>query len=211
MFPSLRFSSSFRRHMNLGSSSKGFFSTEQDPGKVEGTNLRVLKYPHPLLRAKNAEITVFDDSLKKVVEEMFLVMYAADGIGLAAPQVGINKRLMVFNEEGEADKKEKEMALINPVIVAASENKILSGEGCLSFPTIRGRVERNDWIEVEYQTPDGTKTKTKLTGAPAIIFQHEYDHLDGVLFIDRLIGTDRERVERKLDRLIKKHGPGGAI
>jgi len=153
---------------------------EFDPGAIQGTNLRVLKYPHPKLRAENEPITVFDDSVRKIAMEMLLVMYAADGLGLAAPQVGINKRIMVFNEQGEADAKDTEIILINPRIVASSSERKLSEEGCLSFPLIYGDVERAAWIEVEYQTLDGTTVTKRFEDRPAVIFQHEYDHLDKV-------------------------------
>lgn len=131
-----------------------------DPGEVKGTKLRILKYPHPQLRAPNEVISTFDDSLKQMAKEMLMVMYAADGIGLAAPQVGINKRLMVFNEAGEPEKKEQEMVLVNPVITAKSEETNLREEGCLSFPQIHGTVQRHTWVEVEYQAISGEKKKT---------------------------------------------------
>lgn len=153
---------------------------EVDPGAVHGTNLRVLKYPHPKLRAENEPVSVFDDSIRKIAMEMLLVMYESDGVGLAAPQVGINKRIMVFNEKGEADAKDTEIILINPHIVASSSERKSSEEGCLSFPLIYGDVERAAWIEVEYQTLDGTKVTKRFEDRPAVIFQHEYDHLDKV-------------------------------
>lgn len=164
----------------LGFGNKFKTFEEVDPGTVQGTNLRVLKYPHPKLRADNEPVTAFDDSIRKIAMEMLLVMYSADGIGLAAPQVGINKRIMVFNEKGGADEKDTEMILINPRIIASSSEMKSSEEGCLSFPLIYGDVERAAWIEVEYQTLDGTKVTKRFEDRPAVIFQHEYDHLDKV-------------------------------
>lgn len=189
---------------------KMFTKEEKDPGAVKGTDLKILKYPHPKLRGENAKIEAFDDQLINTAAEMLLVMYAADGIGLAAPQVGINKRLMVFNEKGEPDEEEYEMILVNPEIVETSESKTLGEEGCLSFPLIHGQVERHDWVTVDYQTLSGDRVRTKFEGRPAIIFQHEYDHLDKVLFIDRLIPADKERNSRRLQKYVKKYGPGGA-
>lgn len=125
-------------------------------------------------------ITEFDDALQNLAKEMLLVMYASDGIGLAAPQVGINKRLMVFNEMGEADKPELEMVLVNPVITDRSEELKLGEEGCLSFPQVYGRVERATWIDVQFQALNGTTIQRRFEGKPSIIFQHEYDHLDKV-------------------------------
>jgi peptide deformylase len=149
---------------------------------VKGTKLRILKYPNPKLRTDNVEITVFDDALKQTASEMLLLMYAADGVGLAAPQVGINKRLMVFNEEGEKTKPEKEMILVNPVITAKGEEKDEREEGCLSFPQIYGKVMRHKWIEIDYQDIEGNKKKARLEGWPARVFQHEFDHLDKVSY-----------------------------
>jgi peptide deformylase len=153
---------------------------QKDPGVVKGTKLKVLKYPHPKLRTDNEVVTVFDENLKQTASEMLLLMYAADGVGLAAPQVGINKRLMVFNEKGEQTSPEKEMILVNPVITAHGEEQDEREEGCLSFPQIYGKVMRYKWIEVDYQDIVGTKMKAKLEGWPARVFQHEYDHLDKV-------------------------------
>lgn len=112
---------------------------EKDPGKVTGTDLKILKYPHPKLRAENERVTDFNDDLIKTAAEMLLVMYAADGVGLAAPQVGINKRLMVFNEDGNREGKDKEMILVNPDIVEKGGDKDMEEEGCLSFPQIKGK------------------------------------------------------------------------
>lgn len=175
---------------------------------MKGTSLRVLKYPHPQLRAENAAITEFDAELKTLAEEMLMVMYAAEGIGLAAPQVGINKRLMVFNEH--VDKPEKEMVLVNPRITAVSPETDVLEEGCLSFPLINGDVQRHKWVDVEYFTLSGEKKQLKFKDYQARIFQHEYDHLDRVLFIDKLVPLDKKLNQKRLDKAVKKYGPGAA-
>ena len=185
-------------------------ATEVDPGNVKGTKLKILKYPNPKLRSENAQVTVFDDSLRQKASEMLLVMYAADGIGLAAPQVGINERLMVFNEVGDRNKPDKEMILVNPTILSKSDEKDLREEGCLSFPLINGKVERHTAIEVEYQSLAGETVRKRFEGMPARIFQHEYDHLDKVLFIDRLVPEDKAVNQKRLDKYVKKYGPGSA-
>jgi peptide deformylase len=164
---------------------------------------------------------------------MLLVMYAADGIGLAAPQVGINKRIMVFNEIGispdefklklgksnnstnsniDSSLAEKsEMVLVNPKIVAVSEgDEVISEEGCLSFPFILGDVVRYEWIDVEFQTVTAEKKHCRLEGEAAVIFQHEYDHLEQKLFIDRFNAADRKKNERRLLKYVKAFGPDGA-
>jgi len=197
----------FSRLILRGGFSAGF---ETDPGSVKGTDLKILKYPHPQLRAENDNISDFDDTLKQTAAEMLLVMYAADGIGLAAPQVGINKRLMVFNEKGDAKETDHEMVLVNPEIVETSNSKSLGEEGCLSFPQIYGEVQRHDWISVKYQNLEGEHVDIKFEGKPSIIFQHEYDHLDQVLFIDRLEEKDKKINQKRLDKYVKKYGPGAA-
>jgi peptide deformylase len=138
---------------------------EVDPGEVEGTDLRVLKYPHPSLREENAEITedeLKSGEIKKIAKEMFLVMYATQGVGLAAPQVGINKRLMVYNPTGDKTKWLDEVIMVNPKIVEFSEAKDVEQEGCLSFPGMGGDVERSKWIKVEAQKLNGKKMKKKF-------------------------------------------------
>ena len=204
-------SGSFFTRLQSGFGKKLFGKEEVDPGKVEGTDLRILKYPHPKLRNDNDIISSFDDEIKDIALQMLKVMYAADGIGLAAPQVGINKRLMVFNEEGDIKATDKEMILCNPKIINKSNEQITKEEGCLSFPQIYGQVDRSSWIEIEYNNLQGDVINERLEGFPARIFQHEYDHLDKILFIDRLYGNDKEINKKKLDKLIKKYGPGGAV
>lgn len=187
---------------------------EVDPGVVDGTDLRVLKYPNPSLREKNSECTedeLKDGSIAKIAKEMFLVMYAAEGVGLAAPQVGINKRLMVYNESGDKKKWLNEIVMVNPKIVEFSEAKDVEVEACLSFPDMNGKVERSKWIKVEAQNLKGKKIKKKFKGWEARIFQHEYDHLDGVVYIDRLDDADRGEVQPVLDELIETFGDGGKL
>lgn len=192
---------------------------EVDPGQVEGTDLRVLRYPHPLLREKNTEIMPeeIDLELKRVAKEMLLVMYASRGVGLAAPQVGINKRLMVFNPEGDAKAWLQEIVMVNPKIISSSKSAEMEAEGCLSFPGMSGEVRRSEWVKVEATRLNGKKFKVKLEGWKARIFQHEYDHLDGILYIDRLPPEERKRVQPRLNELVSEytvapyHGKPGAL
>jgi peptide deformylase len=187
---------------------------EVDPGVVQGTDLRIVKYPHPALRQPNAIIgkeDLKDGSIAKLAKEMFLLMYAAEGVGLAAPQVGVNQRLMVYNPTGDSKKWLDEVVLVNPRIVEKSEATDVETEGCLSFPDMNGPVERPKWIKVEAMNLKGKTIKRKYTGWEARIFQHEYDHLDGVVYIDRLTEEGRQKVQPRLDELVKDHGPGGAL
>lgn len=192
------------------------FAVEQevDPGSVEGTDLRIVKYPHPSLRQENAEVTedeLNDGSIAKLAKEMFLVMYAAQGVGLAAPQVGVNKRLMVYNQHGDPKKWLDEVTMVNPKIVEYSDASDTESEGCLSFPDMDGPVKRSKWIKVEAVNLKGKKMKKKFKGWEARIFQHEYDHLDGVVYPDRLDEEGKKQVQSRLDELVEEFGEGGAL
>jgi peptide deformylase len=187
---------------------------EVDPGHIEGTDLRVLKYPHPSLRAENVEVTeeeLQSGEIGKIAKEMFLVMYATKGVGLAAPQVGINKRLMVYNQSGDKKKWLEEVIMVNPKIVEYSEGVDVEREGCLSFPGMNGEVQRSKWIKVEAMSLKGKKIKKKFNGWEARIFQHEYDHLDGIVYPDRLTEQGKEEVKGRLEELIQEFGPGGVL
>lgn len=142
---------------------------------------------------------------------MFDLMYAAEGIGLAAPQVGINKRLMVYNEFGNPKKWTAEMVLVNPEIVEVSEGVGTETEGCLSFPGMNGDVTRPRWVKVEAVTLKGKKFKKKFTGLEARLFQHEFDHLQGVVYIDHLNEEDLAKAQPVLEELKNNFGEGGAL
>ncbi|KAG6790112.1 hypothetical protein POTOM_006259 [Populus tomentosa] len=138
--------------------------------------LKIVEYPDPILRAKNKRIDSFDDNLKKLVDEMFDVMYKTDGIGLSAPQVGINVQLMVFNpadEHGEGD----EIVLVNPRVNKYSKKTVLFNEGCLSFPGIYADVKRPESVKIDARDINGARFTVNLSGLPARVFQHEFDHL----------------------------------
>lgn len=191
---------------------------EVDPGVVAG--LQIVKYPHPALRSENSEITIEEleddkkespDSVHKLAKNMLQLMYQAEGVGLAAPQVGVNKRLMVYNPTGDSTKWLDETVLVNPKIVEFSEAKDVETEGCLSFPDMSGDVQRSKWIKVEAMNLRGKKLKKKYTGWEARIFQHEYDHLDGTVYIDRLSEETRAKVQPRLNELIDEFGEGGSV
>jgi peptide deformylase len=142
-------------------------------------------------------------------------MYASNGMGLAAPQVGINQRIMVFNAKYDGRKSREsilstEKILINPDITERSEDMNIDEEGCLSFPRVYGDVLRHDRIGIRYQTITGDVKEEVLQGDTAMVFQHEYDHLDGVLFIDKLQPASKIKTKAHLARLIRNYGPGGA-
>lgn len=143
--------------------------------------LKITTYPNPNLRKTSKKIEVFDDNLKKLASEMAEIMFQDDGIGLAAPQIDKSVRLIVVGSENGHDYK----VYVNPEISFFSKNKELNEEGCLSLPKIFGLVRRPKKIHVKYQDLNGQIMKEKLAGLPAVVFQHELDHLDGILFIDR--------------------------
>ncbi|KAG0474177.1 hypothetical protein HPP92_016034 [Vanilla planifolia] len=138
--------------------------------------LKIVEYPDPRLRARNKRINTFDENLKKLADEMFDVMYKTDGIGLSAPQVGMNIQLMVFNPAGERGEGE-EIVLVNPVVQKATKKTLLCNEGCLSFPGIFADVERPASVKIDARDIMGARFRFNLSKLPARVFQHEFDHL----------------------------------
>jgi len=141
----------------------------------------------------------FNQELIDLTNEMFLVMYASEGVGLAAPQVGVNKRVMVFNSDPPA--KASEFVLVNPKIVKASTRREVDVEGCLSFPDVEVEIVRRKWVRVEYQNLLGQNCTRTFTNLEARIFQHEFDHLQQTLLIDRMLPQEKEITQRHMDAL----------
>jgi peptide deformylase len=145
--------------------------------------------PDPVLRRKARKITTFDKNLDILIKDMVETLREAPGVGLAAPQVAVSERLIVIeygeNEEEDEDAPKKLYVVINPEIVQASEEKVVGIEACLSIPRIMGEVERHEQIIVKGLNRHGKPAKIKASGWLARIFQHEIDHLEGVLFTDR--------------------------
>jgi peptide deformylase len=161
----------------------------------------VVKYPDPVLARRGEPITVFDAKLKKLVDEMFDSMYAAQGIGLAAPQINISKRLAIVDVSFKKNPEEK-IVLINPEIIDRS-GKQVEEEGCLSLPEIREKVSRAEWVKVKAQDVTGKWIEVEGEELLARALQHEIDHLDGILFIDHLSRLKRDLVLRKIKKLQK--------
>lgn len=143
----------------------------------------------PVLRAKAAEVTEIGDRTLRLIEDMFETMYAEEGVGLAAPQVGISERIIVVDPHDEDTER---FALINPVILESASDTERGEEGCLSIPGLKDIVERPAAVIVEGLTPAGEKRRIEADGLLARILQHEIDHIDGVLFIDRLSPLKRK-------------------
>ena len=161
----------------------------------------VVKYPDPVLAKPGVPITVFDAKLKTLVDEMFESMYAAQGIGLAAPQISISQRLTVIDCSFKKNPEEK-IVLINPEIIER-EGKQVEEEGCLSLPDIREKVQRAARVKVKAQDVNGEWFEVEGEELLARAMQHEIDHLDGILFIDRLSRLKRDLVLRKIKKLQK--------
>jgi peptide deformylase len=155
---------------------------------------KIVTLPEPVLRRKARAVTKFDKDLQTLIDDMIETMRDAPGVGLAAPQVGLSERLIVVeyyeheqdeeNEENDEAPK-KVWAMLNPEIVKASEETVFGVEGCLSIPNLLGEVERHAAVQVKGLNRHGRPMKVKADGWLARIFQHEIDHLNGVLFTDR--------------------------
>ncbi|HEU4369704.1 MAG TPA: peptide deformylase [Methylomirabilota bacterium] len=159
--------------------------------------LKVRRYGDPVLRRRAREVEAVTPEFRRLVEDMTDTMYDEVGIGLAAPQVGVSARLMVVaDEEGRGVQ-----ALVNPTITAQG-GVVTAEEGCLSLPGIFAPVTRAEWVSLEARDLDGAPVSIKARALRARVFQHEIDHLDGVLFIDRLEPVVRDRIKRR----IKKQG-----
>ncbi|HEX9200832.1 MAG TPA: peptide deformylase [Acidobacteriaceae bacterium] len=163
----------------------------------------VVKYPDPVLAKPGVPVTVFDEALKKLVAEMFESMYVAQGIGLAAPQISLSKRLTVIDVSFKKNPKDK-LVLINPEVVE-TRGKQVEEEGCLSLPDIREKVQRAAWVKVKAQNERGEWFEVEGEELLARAMLHEIDHLNGVLFIDRISRLKRELVLRKI-RKMQKNG-----
>lgn len=177
--------------------------------------LEVLTYPNPRLREVSETVVKFDADLKKIAKDLLETMYAENGIGLAAAQVGILKRMLVIDTSPRdlEDRYEKNvmaelegkvtqpLVIINPVIIKGT-GKTTYDEGCLSVPSFFETVERHEYIELQYQDVEGKEHLLKTDGLLAICIQHEMDHLEGTLFIDHLSYVKSNKIKNQ----IKKHG-----
>lgn len=151
----------------------------------------------PVLRKKAKEVSQIDEHVLSLIKDMFEVMYANDGVGLAAPQLGVPLRIIVVDDG-------KPRAMINPQIVYRSEEKVVGEEGCLSVPEIFENVERSKEVILKYKDENGIDQEEKFVDYSARIVQHEYDHLDGVLFIDLIPAERRVAIREKLLDIVKR-------
>ncbi len=169
--------------------------------------LKILEFPDPRLRTKATSVELVDDELRSFIDDMFETMYAAPGIGLAATQVDVHKRLLVTDVT--ADKSEPHV-LINPEILE-KDGVTVSDEGCLSVPGYYEEVERAEHIRVRFLDRDGQQQEMEAEGLLAICIQHEMDHLDGKLFVDYLSEAKRQRIRKKLEKNRRQHAAAVAL
>jgi peptide deformylase len=161
--------------------------------------LKIVKYPEPVLSQPGEPVTEFNAELRKFIADMFETVYAAQGIGLAAPQVGISKRLTVIDLSMGKDPAQK-LVLINPEVILR-EGRLYEEEGCLSFPEIREKVVRAAKVRIRAQDEHGKWFEMDGEELLSRCFQHEIDHLDGMLFIFRMSALKRDLALRKIRKL----------
>ncbi|MGA1847384.1 peptide deformylase [Deferribacter abyssi] len=162
--------------------------------------LKILKFPNPILRKKSVEVKNIDSRIVELLNNMAETMYAAPGVGLAAPQVGVNERLLVINPTAGEDKNQL-IKIINPVIVDA-EGEVIEEEGCLSIPGEYANVRRAAKVLIRGLDENGNELEIEAEDLLARVFQHEIDHLNGVLFLDRLSPTKRETIHKHIKKRI---------
>lgn len=160
--------------------------------------LQLRFFPDPILRAPTEEVTTFDRELHSLLDKMLVTMYAENGAGLAAPQIGVSSKIVVMDVSRKGNEP---IELVNPVITARS-GKIPSEEGCLSIPDYRDTISRSALVSVEAQNRHGEKVSFEAEGYLSVCAQHEIDHLNGILFIDHLSRLKRDIFKR----WFKKHG-----
>ena len=174
--------------------------------------MKIMKYPHPALREKAQPVTAIDKDIQTAAARMLDLMYTNEGLGLAAPQVALPVRLLVMNFEGDPEKKEAEFVAINPVIVETKGGTISDREGCLSFPGLYQNVRRAKTVKVQFYDLQGVLKEMVCSDLPARVWQHEIDHLDGVLFIDKMgmLGrlNSRKAIEEFIDDFRKAKEKG---
>lgn len=165
--------------------------------------LDILTYPDNFLKKTARPVEKIDDAVRTLVADMADTMYQAPGVGLAATQVGSDLRIIVYDPDADKDNRPFQV-LVNPRIVSTEGSIISEDEGCLSVPEFRADVERAEKTVVEGQDMDGNPVTIESDGLLSVIFQHEIDHLDGVLFIDRISRLKREIYKRKVKKQLKR-------
>ena len=164
--------------------------------------LEVLKYPHPLLKRRSEKVERIDGETRKWIEDMTETMYHANGVGLAACQIGIPRRIIVL-DVSPIDSEQDLLVMVNPEVIS-EEGEIDHEEGCLSVPDFRSDVKRSASLIVEALDREGKPLKIEAEEHLAIVLQHEIDHLNGILFIDRISALKRELYKRHIKKQLKQ-------
>jgi len=159
----------------------------------------ILIWPDPRLKEKALPVTAVDDDVRQLIDDMFETMYAAEGIGLAATQIGVQKRVVVV-DTSSGDEEVKPFAMVNPEILE-TEGTMKYREGCLSIPGEAEEVKRAARVKVRFLDREGKQVEMEATGLTAVCIQHECDHLEGVLFVDHLSSLKRELIKKRMKRL----------
>jgi len=167
------------------------------------SKLTLYEYPHPILKQKAQKVDVFDKQIQALLDDMLEMMYKCNGCGLAAPQVGISKRIVVIDIAKE-DEEPDPLYMVNPEIVWRSEEKEVCEEGCLSVPGMRAEVERPAEVKVKYIDYNGEEKELSAQDFLAVAVQHELDHLDGILYIDHISRLKRQMLLKKLEKQRKE-------
>ena len=162
------------------------------------SRLEIVLHPHPALRWKSKEVSRIDTDLREMVEQMFELMYASKGIGLAANQVALPYRLFIINPTGKREEKDQEFVFINPQITRRKGSET-DEEGCLSLPEVFGPVTRATRIIIDAFDLEGRQFELQLEDLPARVVQHEYDHVEGVMFIDRVAPAALQKIQPLID------------
>jgi peptide deformylase len=169
--------------------------------------LPIYLYGNSVLRKEGEEITADYPDLKSLIGNMFETMYNADGIGLAAPQIGLAIRLLVIDlaplEEDNPELAQFKKVMINPIMLEVSEEELIGSEGCLSIPGISEDVPRSQWIKIQYYDENFKLHVEEFEDFKARVIQHEYDHLEGILFTDRIKPLRRQMIKSKLNNIVK--------
>ncbi|NPA32333.1 MAG: peptide deformylase [Aquificae bacterium] len=163
----------------------------------------ILIYPHEMLTKPTQEVDVIDNEVRGLIRDMFDTMREAEGVGLAANQIGVPLSVMVIDTTPKEEVPPVKLVLINPKLVKG-EGKVKFKEGCLSFPGLSVEVERFERVKLSALNEHGEPVEIELEGFPAIVFQHELDHLKGITFVDRLKGWRRRMALEKYKKILRE-------
>ena len=165
--------------------------------------MKIVHFPHPSLMTKSSPVTEFNSDLDKIANEMIELMHISSGVGLAANQVALNKRIFVM----QCTKEKPPYVFINPETIQTSGTEEKNDEGCLSFPGLNIEVPRQQWVEVQWKNTKGETMQERFTGLESICVQHETDHLNGINFVDKIGNVKKMMSLKKYTSMKKKMKP----